>query len=1293
MNIKYFIISTLTLGFLPSIKPLTQLATIKSVEKQSEVATLLKQNIQTMQPAEYANWQKKIQEAIDYIKQVSPEMITTISNAFNVKKTTYEVAHPNTQALTAPTTTLSNLVTQLEALKIQIDSELKTINPSRELLPEFILPSIDILNINDLYEASTKKRSFNQTETATYHRIEQETQAKLDQAIFSLANQVAIYLGTDKNGFLTALEFSSKVHDTLKKSTITSQLLRDHIEAAIHSNTDNVTHIHTLISQGIIQTDNLFPLTVPHLAEKEQNTFQKSLELIINNQKDQLGILNRIGQNWTESLTIIKDFILTITDPQKMSALKKILTPLTDYFNVLIDCNSLLQKLDQKSVVSSDINTIGTLLNNILQMQINANRPANTEIKSTTESTSIEKESIDDLLLTLEAATGAVKKYVSSFDPEKESVPNFTAIYNTIESTRTEYNQLTHKFTEYEKKQFLDAYNNTIKIVDQQVVILMNNIMKFIASDKGLGPIMNWCNTQLPTYSKKLSELNLEHDKMLPIIIKLTGVIRTLFETGVLFKDQPNILKNIFQRAVAPTNDLAQLSIQMNILFNTTKDTKGTVKGIISKIISSIYDFLELTKKYMVENTELIVQATQKDLQALVPLLDELYSFENTLIVGKIQKYLSLDSPFSDTNLLNEAKKLTNLSLTKNYALKTEQTISSSTIKSQKVFSDPFIEDLIATLMSVQKDIATNQASLTLPKTIPSFDKQHEHILEVEKLYQESKHEFTKEDKTYYKNLVQETLNKIDYAQLSIASTCMNYIIKTQNMLPQQLNYIITLFTALKTGDKKTLDTQNNQAFQEALAQADTIKTIFVHAIEPLKMVDKTILNTQSSQKEVTDFLKTFNILFNKTPDPQSKNSPTGLFDKLIALWQQFFNECEQIMKKSSVESVKTFQQLLHPTLTLLLDMFESIEYAKTITTLFNLKTIEIDDHIIDHMTLILDQQNAQTLAQPTTTNASMQKTQPIAQPIPSNTPTIKKETPVQQKESIAQTAIKNITTTVTTFDNAVKQMPTNNPTNWPDGKTAFEAIIKLYDDYEVDSALHTVSTTDENNVQTAYKKGLQTAGQGILTIVNNGSQQIASLCQTIIKELAKLSDDLAQKKITAAQINTHPGIASLKTNITTIETIVTQTIMQADALRHLPPTITLTNNTAAQESLNKLIDDVIKNKTKHGLLDQLTEAILTIFNDCVAYMKTIDIQQVKTYQQSLLFLKEPCNKMDTIIKNIQSIGSIKLLSIKNNSLIGQLEGVYQQITDQTKATKFAKGSTEGFDVQKALTSLKSDLK
>ncbi|HTM05872.1 MAG TPA: hypothetical protein VL201_01395, partial [Patescibacteria group bacterium] len=931
------------------------------------------------------------------------------------------------------------------------------------------------------------------------------------------------------------------------------------------------------------------------------------------------------------------------------------------------------------------------------------------------------KSDIDDLLITFDAASLAMQKVVETFvNPAVDVIPNFDLLYIQISKVHEKYLDLiqAQKVSPQEQDTFLNAYKKVLQSLDTHIIVFANKILSYIESKENLFEINTWLRSLVAAYAKgtkKINTLAVDNEIQFKTYAKLLHVLSDLFVKGVALEGNQSVnLKIIVKRGFVEQRFMTEFENHINTLFNTAKDTNGLIKGLISRAIEFIDNVLLLAQEYMATVDILIVKAYQIQITPVVRLLEELFAMENELVVPELQKFVkrNISAPFSSSTILEDARKLIDPVHAIDFALHVSSTTTgakaTSTVASagtQEV-SSPLMQSIVTLLDEIQSDVHAKLTSMHIPTVVPSFADEYKDMVNAEALYGDTKQEFSKQDRELYKSKTVQVMQSIDAAVMQVALKTALFVCQPGGLFEKQLAYIANVYMSFIQGKSDMFDIVTSAEYNIVLEQAKLLQKLCQEGLAPLKKVSAATLEVGTLKKDVQNLNDFLNSMLNSTLDVKSKNTPTGLCDKLIAKWLKFFEDWKKSVKKSTVAEIQKMQSKLKPAIDLLYCYQEVITVLKTVSQHMPILHTELQNSFIETIKNILDPAQAHAFIEVSVNSDSMQSKQTVAAggaltvaakttpTSPSNTGSTQKTDKVSsesnsvKKVSPTFTVLENFTKLKNDFASAVTRLDLAKGVV-PDIQQFFDSVEKGKDSFEFDTALQAVSTEDVAKVEAVYQGlllfGMQQAFKIGKSALEYGNSSMGLLVKDLLTVLKTYETD--SKKI--AGMKKDQALKNVCDRIKVFDGLYTKSIFTLSAIKGIKAKGTIDDLDAFLKQLNILVDSTIKNNKYVGLLNQLIDAWQLLFNECLSYMKTLTVDQVITFQQELVYLQDVCVLLDKFVTKTISIVDGERVKIKNGLINSSFSATLQKITKRENAALYAKGSSgESTDVQRALISL-----
>ncbi|RTL07020.1 hypothetical protein EKK58_02465 [Candidatus Dependentiae bacterium] len=1311
-----------------AVHALTESAVRKSDIIKNELAVLLAQNTAVMTPEQYTVWKKKVDDGLAYLKKTFPLITQNYEQTVELKAETYRVAHNLAQELSNNNTiditkeslstatsmqmeakenkelvAFNNQLAKITAFPDQIKKELAQFKVTIDALPLFYANLQEVDTVEDLFvellaagliTPEIKKKFYEQKETIIQ---------SISNAIAQVTHAVLLFSLNDASGLKAQVAWLGKVAELDTFATFSSGpwAEMDNYIALFLS-------LNDLLITGVWQEDDVLIKALPNVEKATVTSIKTTLNALVNNtQKNGLpaGLYDRLVFHVKKILDtiarILEDASLTSTDYDFIHAK---CDTLTDYVACMLECETVLLKhynkkeIELESVDLHGAESLITLLNSI-KKRINDHIQAGDTRKQS---------ELDNLLLTFEAASLAIHKVISSFvNPLQDTIPNIGALYDQVQKTYDKYLNLVEskKIGTSQQDIFLKEYNSTLKDLDTQTVQFINKILAYIMQKENLPEINNWLKATVASYAKGVKKMNTlvaDDATKCKLYGDLIKVLTDLFIKGVGLKGQAISFKDIVKRGLVDAKIMNECESGINMLFNTAKDGNGVVKGLVSRAIEAIDSLLLLAQEYMSSLDVLLVKAYQAQIAPLVQLLASLFAMENVLVEPELQKFVKkqVPNPFSSSDILVEAQALINTADAQRFAL----ALNSSSANSVQTVPS-FAQDNLLLLESIENDVVSKLAALKLPDSIPSFAKEYNHLREAELLYQDMKKDFSIKEKDEYKNKSVHAAQSIDIAVVQVAFKALEYIMQKGGLLEKQLAYIANLYINFTKGQKGLLAIANTQEFKTILAQAQSIKSICDAALLPLKNIHPITLQFDMVKKSSAQLIALLNTIYDSSLDIKKNNAPVGLLNKLVATWLKFFEEWQKSVQKLTVAQVQKEQLQLKPALDLLICYKDIAMILQTIATTMPIVHPDMPVTFVDAVQKIVDPAQAQSLVISSIDTSTMQAKQEAQnnKPLESAPVTVDTVSTVEQpkekkqnsakidvkKDSPAQVALAYFAKVKADFIQNVAKIDFAKLVI-PSIQGLFTSIEKGKDAFEFDSALATVSSDENTQVEKAYQELLLFGFQQAFSIGKTVLEKSNAELKSIIKDLAKVLKTYADDPKKVAGIKKDVALKNSITRIQAINSLWTLSLYQLTELKNRSVEGTINTLDAFLQQLNLLIDNTVKDNAYVGLLNELIDQWQSLFNVLLGHMKTLPVDKVILFQQEILFLQDVCTVIDKSIAKINAIIDGKRIIVKKGTVAAAFADVLQKITKKENAAQYAKGSTlqADSDVQKALISL-----
>lgn len=1300
---------------------LTERAYQNTIEAKKELVALLAQDTSKMELKYYVAWKEKVAQFLNQLASFVPDIKQKMESLIALKDSLFQASGAKEnksekvteakQMSSQSLQQLSTLIEQLKKMPSEIESDVKQMSLEKGVLPELAFYYLDLAGAHDFWLSLAQLNTVSKEDEQRFTGAYEKAQGALYEAVAGVATAVLHFLAQEKNGFALQAEGVNKIVSKLVQGKITETFFDDATVARLGQMADHLVQLNALIMNGVWQTEDLLLAVLPSITKEKQSGIKMYLNMLVDSSLKNgisVGIFNTIISSWIVVLKKLEQYCSNLHDKKVIKVFISGLSQLGTYFAVLSETEQLLLLHASESSIaignplnlSEGVSEIIRLFNAVNQLLVKTPLEQPVELLSPDKPLDLlGKKNIrtDDLILELRAIDTRFGKIVEAFSPEKDVFLTLNPLFDEIEKNQKAFDTIVSQTTvsEKDKSAYQKVLTATLGNCDLSTFSYMNKVLLFLQTDAGFKDVAVWLDGLLKPYlkkSKKMSEFRLDNNTLFQTYVKLITVLQTLFSEAVLLKSQNGLLKNMFKRGLVDNKTVGNYSLHLNNLFNSNKRADGTCKGLITGMILLIYDLLDESKRVMAELDELVVKSFQQQLRPLVQLLELLYEFENELIVSKVYTYVSLDNPYSDSEKLTEAKKLIDPNNASLFSLKVlpeqqKMTSSSGQQDGKKVYplvSDDFIEGLLETLESIKKDITVKTATILLPNSVPRFNEQEKHLLEVDQLYKEAKKDFIKEDRMYYKNLFLTVADLLNSAKVTVAVATLEFVAKEKGLLYQQLAYAVTLFSALKNGKKAELQLTQSASFKTAFTQLGQLVQLLHEGISDLLQLDPTYFAVHTKEKDL--LLLSIKKLFNDQKQ-QGKNVPLGLMHQLTALWDQFFKEVGVLFEKSSVESIKTFQEMMHPLLDYMIQLFECDNLFIDCAKRFGFSYPFLNDALLDAIEHMLDPLHAEQVGlqksstndkkPSSTTNDSSGKTSDV----PKN-PTVEKQSLPLKTQTAIQKKLEELQALLLKMDIEKGIIP--------DLKTAVTEVHKLWTDYEVDSALQKVDANQEALLKKTYDEGLRSFGTMLVSLVKKSVEYLVSLKPEVERVYTVFETAYQKDKKIMKDSATNKELAAVLAVIKKFASVMEKTVLQVELLSDLSG-IKEADFTALTVELEKLVNGTLVKGVAVGMVDILVGYAMDLVKKIIIHMKTVSETEVKAFQQNLLFLKEPFALCDKVFGKLCVLTKLKGLSLKNNQLTVQLSDYYAYITDQKKAAEFCKASadTQEIIIQRALTSLK----
>ncbi|QQR62559.1 hypothetical protein IPH67_04020 [bacterium] len=755
---------------------LTEKAYQNTVEVKKELVALLAQDTSKMNFKNYVAWKEKVEQSLNKLTTVFSDIKQKMEPLIDLKYSLFQSADAKDnksekateakQVSSQSLQQLSTLIEQLKKMPSEIDADVKQMNLEKGVLPELAFYYLDLVGTHDFWLSLVPLNTVSKDDEQRFTSAYEKAQGALHEAVAVVASTVLHFLVQEKNGFALHADGVNKILSKLVQGKITETFFDDTTVASLGQMTDQLVHLNALIMTGVWQTEDLLLAVIPSITKEKQSDIKMYLNMLVDSSLKNgisVGVFNTIISSWIVVLKKLEQYCSNLQDKKVIKVFISGLSQLGSYFAVLSETEQLLLLHASESSIaignplnlSEGVSEIIRLFNAVNQLLVKTPLEQPAELLSPDKPLDLlGKKNIrtDDLILELRAIDTRFGKIVEAFNPEKDVFLTLSPLFDEIEKNQKAFDTIVSQTTvsEKDKSAYQKVLTATLENCDLSTFSYMNKVLLFLQTDAGFKGVTVWLDGLLKPYlkkSKKMSEFRLNNNSLFQTYVKLLTVLQNLFSEAVLLKSQNGLLKNMFKRGLVDNKTVGSYSLQLNNLFNSNKRADGSCKGLITGMILLIYDFLDESKRIMSELDEVLVKSFQQQLSPLVQLLELLYECENELIVSKVYTYVSFDNPYSDSEKLTEARKLIDPKNASLFSLKAgpqqqKATNNSDQKDSKKLYplvSDDFIEGLLETLESIKKDITVKTATIVLPNSVPDFDEQEKHLLEVDQLYKEAK--------------------------------------------------------------------------------------------------------------------------------------------------------------------------------------------------------------------------------------------------------------------------------------------------------------------------------------------------------------------------------------------------------------------------------------------------------------------------------------------------------------------------------------------------------------------------
>jgi hypothetical protein len=254
-----------------------------------------------------------------------------------------------------------------------------------------------------------------------------------------------------------------------------------------------------------------------------------------------------------------------------------------------------------------------------------------------------------------------------------------------------------------------------------------------------------------------------------------------------------------------------------------------------------------------------------------------------------------------------------------------------------------------------------------------------------------------------------------------------------------------------------------------------------------------------------------------------------------------------------------------------------------------------------------------------------------------------------------------------------------------PDIQQFFDSVEKSKDSFEFDAAVQVVNADDTAKVETAYQALLLFGIQKTFVMSKIALEYGNSFIGTLEKDLRALLKTYEADNKKIAGIKKDQTLKDLCDRIKTIDDLYNKSIFKLAGIKTIKIKGPIDSLDPFLKQLNMFVDSTMKNSKHVGLLNQFLDTWQLLFNACLTHMKMLSVEQVVTYQQELLILKDTCFLLDKFVTKLLSIIDTERVKIKNGLLSSSFGAALQEITKKENAMRYAKVEQ---DVQRALISV-----